>query len=399
MGDLANIFDFQSVRRPKLASAAFAAPHVDYSDVARLIPGVSDSASSASISQPQLKNLAMHFVPRLCHKFQAGMLAPAMLDVALMTLVISLEAWIVGSRPLHSVTLCIYLLSFLVFAIQEDLYVMHKASLPENAAACRAIAWATLFAGLFLGWSPVGGSGIILCALSLCTLGALVTARLLRRTLCHADAPLRNVLIVGNGMKAAEIAEAICRDQNSSRLIKGYITETHLCNSYGPAMLSRVAREEFVDELIIASSDSSAIDVAVQEAYKNKLDVKIAPDICVPILADVENIGGLPLFKIQSHQRPEYRLALKRILDFVLAIVGLIAFSPLLLVIAACIRLESAGPILYRAPRTGRRGERFVCYKFRTMVPDADALKDDLRGQNERQGAFSKSKTTHGSRG
>jgi exopolysaccharide biosynthesis polyprenyl glycosylphosphotransferase len=318
------------------------------------------------------------------------MLASAMLDMALMTLVFFLEAWALGSKSLHSSVLCVYLLSFLVFAIQEDLYLLHKTSLPENAAACRAIAWATLFAGLFLRWSPADGSAIMLCALSFCTLGALVTARLLRRTLCHADAPVRNVLIVGNGMKAAEIAEAICRDQNSSRLIKGYITENHLRNSYGPAMLSRVAREEFVDELIIASSDSSAIDVAVQEAYKNKLDLKIAPDICVPVLPDVEDIGGLPLFKIQSHQRPEYRLALKRSLDFVLAIVGLIAFLPLLLVIAACIRWESAGPILYRAPRTGRRGERFVCYKFRTMVPDADALKDDLRGQNERQGAFFK---------
>jgi hypothetical protein len=48
MGHLANILDFQTVRRRKLASAAFAAPHVGYSDVARLILGVSDSASSVA---------------------------------------------------------------------------------------------------------------------------------------------------------------------------------------------------------------------------------------------------------------------------------------------------------------------------------------------------------------
>src|SRR4029077_5861375 len=111
--------------------------------------------------------------------------------------------------------------------------------------------------------------------------------------------------------------DAIRRDQKPSRLVKGYITENHLRNSYGPAMLSRVAREEFIHELVIVSSDPSVVNVAVQEASKNKLDVKIAPDICVPVdsALNVENLGGLPLFIVQDHQRPEYRLALKRSLD------------------------------------------------------------------------------------
>jgi len=157
-------------------------------------------------------------------------------------------------------------------------------------------------------------------------------------------------------------------------------------------MLSRVAREEFVDELIIASSDPSVVDVAVQAACDNKLDVKVAPDICVPVSmdADVENLGGLPLFNVQGHQPPENRLALKRSLDFTLAICGLIALSPLLLLIAASIKWDSEGPVFYRAPRSGRKGRRFVCYKFRTMVADAEALKDDLRNKNEREGAFFK---------
>src|SRR5205823_5657177 len=163
---------------------------------------------------------------------------------------------------------------------------------------------------------------------------------------------------VGSGPKVAQLAEAIRRDQNSSRLVKGYITDNHLRNNYGPAMLSRVAREEFVDELVIASSDPAVVNVAVREARSNKLDVKISPDLCIPVSADVsfENLDGAPLFKIQDYQMPEYRLAVKRSLDFVLAICGLIALSPLLVLIAAFIKSDSAGPVFYCAPRTGRKG-------------------------------------------
>ena len=392
MGHLANILDFQAVRRPKVASAGFAAPHVGYSDLARLIPGESHSAASASTSRPILGTIATYFLPRFCQRFDSRMLAPAMLDLAIVTLVFSLQAWALGPKSLHPTILCIYVLTFLLSAVDEDLYLSHKTSLPEAAAACRAVAWATFFASTFLSWSSVRGSEVLLCTISLCTLGALITVRRLRQTLRPAEAPVRNVLIVGNSTKAARIADAIHRDQNSSRVVKGYITENHLRSSYGPAMLSRVAREEFVDELIIASSDPSVVDVAVQAACDNKLDVKVAPDICVPVSmdADVENLGGLPLFNVQGHQPPENRLALKRSLDFTLAICGLIALSPLLLLIAAFIKWDSAGPVFYRAPRSGRKGRRFVCYKFRTMVADAEALKDDLRNKNEREGAFFK---------
>jgi exopolysaccharide biosynthesis polyprenyl glycosylphosphotransferase len=392
MGHVANILDFQAVRRPKLASVSFAAPHVGYSDLERLIPGSSDSVPSASTSRPILRAVAMHILPRFCHRFDARMLAPAMLDFAVVTLVFSLQSWAMGPKSLHSALLCIYVLGFFVFAIEEDLYVAHRTILSETAATCRAVAWPTVFAGILLGWSAVRGSGMLLCVFSLCTLAALMTARRLRRILRPAEAPLRNVLIVGSGTKAAQIAEAIQRDPNSSRQVKGCITENHLRNSYGPTMLSRVAREEFVDELVIASSDAAVLDIALREARKNKLDVNIAPDIGIPLSAavDYENLGGLPLFKVQDHKGPEYRLALKRGLDFVLAICGLIALSPLLLLIAAFIKWDSTGPAFYRAPRTGRKGRRFVCYKFRTMVPHAEALKDDLRGRNEREGAFFK---------
>ncbi len=65
---------------------------------------------------------------------------------------------------------------------------------------------------------------------------------------------------------------------------------------------------------------------------------------------------------------------------------GLLVLSPLLLVLAICTALDSPGPLFYRSPRMGRKGRSFFCYKLRTMVANADELKDSLRSQNERQG-------------
>jgi lipopolysaccharide/colanic/teichoic acid biosynthesis glycosyltransferase len=64
--------------------------------------------------------------------------------------------------------------------------------------------------------------------------------------------------------------------------------------------------------------------------------------------------------------------------------------SPILLLAGLTIKLDSKGPILYRAPRVGKKGRRFLCYKFRTMIPNADEVKSELRSQNERKGPFFK---------
>jgi len=63
---------------------------------------------------------------------------------------------------------------------------------------------------------------------------------------------------------------------------------------------------------------------------------------------------------------------------------------PLLITIAAFIKLDSPGPVLYCAPRAGRKGRLFRCFKFRTMLKNADCLKVNLRRNNERAGPFFK---------
>jgi lipopolysaccharide/colanic/teichoic acid biosynthesis glycosyltransferase len=83
-------------------------------------------------------------------------------------------------------------------------------------------------------------------------------------------------------------------------------------------------------------------------------------------------------------------LFLKRIMDLVLSMIVLVLLWPLMLVIAIAIKLGSRGPVIYPSLRVGKKGRRFVCYKFRTMVSGADELKNNLRRLNQRRGPFFK---------
>jgi lipopolysaccharide/colanic/teichoic acid biosynthesis glycosyltransferase len=61
-----------------------------------------------------------------------------------------------------------------------------------------------------------------------------------------------------------------------------------------------------------------------------------------------------------------------------------------MLAIAVAIKLDSDGPALYCAPRMGRKGTQFTCYKFRTMTMNAEHIKEELRANNQREGPFFK---------
>jgi len=83
-------------------------------------------------------------------------------------------------------------------------------------------------------------------------------------------------------------------------------------------------------------------------------------------------------------------LFVKRIMDLLLSAIAVLLLWPLLLAIALAVKLESPGPVVYASLRAGKRGQKFVCYKFRTMFDGADGLRDSLRQFNERQDPFFK---------
>ena len=86
---------------------------------------------------------------------------------------------------------------------------------------------------------------------------------------------------------------------------------------------------------------------------------------------------------------PFCRLA-KRVLDLFVSSVTLLLLWPLMLLIAIAVRLDSQGPVIYPSWRVGKNGIPFPCYKFRTMVPGADGLRQELIHLNQRRGPFFK---------
>ncbi len=97
---------------------------------------------------------------------------------------------------------------------------------------------------------------------------------------------------------------------------------------------------------------------------------------------------------VQSAQRMRLRLVmwairgkiqtnLKRAFDLVVAVVMLIVTSPIMLVTAVIIKLNSPGPVFFHQKRVGKWGDTFFCYKFRSMYIDAEERKSELMEQNE----------------
>jgi len=98
----------------------------------------------------------------------------------------------------------------------------------------------------------------------------------------------------------------------------------------------------------------------------------------------------LPLFKLRPPVFEGVDYAAKRTFDLILATLGLLLLSPLLVAIAIAVKLSSRGPVIYRSIRPGIAGKPFFCFKFRTMSHRADQIQPDLEPLNEQTGALFK---------
>nr|MDT0658388.1 sugar transferase [Micromonospora sp. DSM 115978] len=123
-----------------------------------------------------------------------------------------------------------------------------------------------------------------------------------------------------------------------------------------------------------------------------EIDLVLAPaltDVAGPRI-HTQPVAGLPLIHVEA---PEFRGARKLIKGFVdraLSLAALTIASPVLLLIALVIKLDSKGPVIFRQIRVGQGGREFGVYKFRTMVVNADALLAELAVRNETDGLMFK---------
>jgi exopolysaccharide biosynthesis polyprenyl glycosylphosphotransferase len=121
-------------------------------------------------------------------------------------------------------------------------------------------------------------------------------------------------------------------------------------------------------------------------------------DLCVaPALLDVAGprttirpVAGLPLLHLDHPEFTGARQAIKAAFDRIAAATALLLLSPLLVAVAAIIRMSDSGPALFRQVRVGKDGRTFTLYKFRTMVVDAEAQRLQLVGSNESDGLLFK---------
>jgi exopolysaccharide biosynthesis polyprenyl glycosylphosphotransferase len=210
-----------------------------------------------------------------------------------------------------------------------------------------------------------------------------------------AASGMRNVLIVGTGTLGHRLANYLEKHPELGRTVSGLLDDR---KPTGNGVLGRtsdlaeLARAGFVDEVILAGPhDRELVLRVLRTARKLRLDVKMAPDLfgCEP-MRETEWIGDISLISLHKEPLPVVGLFLKRVLDVVIAGLALVSLAPLLVFLAGAITIDSRGPLIYAALRAGRKGRPFRCYKFRTMVRDADLLKAGLREQNQRAGPIFK---------
>jgi exopolysaccharide biosynthesis polyprenyl glycosylphosphotransferase len=284
-----------------------------------------------------------------------------------------------------------------------NLYRTHRelTAFAESLRVVRAVVLATAVLVLFIFTSGNKEiSRLVVACVSAVNVVSLSGWRLAKRhyVLRRADRGigLSRVLIVGAGKMGHAFADWIESNRQLGYTVCGFLD----AHPNGDARVlgairdfRRVALAQFADEVFITPpADREMVKQIFLEARKLRLDLHVVPDLYDGLgwHAPLHAIGGFPLLKLYGEPIPALGLAVKRVMDVCAAAAGLAVSAPLLAVIAAWIRLDSKGPAIYAAPRVGKKGRKFHCYKLRTMVADADGQKQELRNANEREGPFFK---------
>ena len=210
----------------------------------------------------------------------------------------------------------------------------------------------------------------------------------------------RNVLIVGAGRVAHALRNHLESLRHLGFRFKGFVALTEREAESGDVDVIgdvrntlQLARSLFVDEIFLSvPAEKNLVIALVEEARAMGIDVRVVPDLYDGLAwnAPVEYIGQFPTIPLHRREFPIGAFLMKRAIDAALSAVAMVVLAPFMLAIGLAIRLNSRGPVIYKAARIGRKGRTFDCYKFRTMVPNADHLKADLEHMNEREGVLFK---------
>ncbi|MEM7802166.1 MAG: sugar transferase [Chloroflexota bacterium] len=239
----------------------------------------------------------------------------------------------------------------------------------------------------------------------------LAIARLLRRLLLiflyQSGRAADDVLLIGEGETGRSVLRTlIARPELGYRVI-GYMhsgvneeftaLERRIPN-FGPFenLASVLNQKQSIHSVLIALPGDMHVEIKrlINICRSVGTEVLVAPDLFQLSLSHVQstNMGGIPMLKMKEIRISPLEIALKRLLD--LTIIAVIAIPALILglIIAIAIKLDSKGPVFYAGTRVGRDGQDFKMFKFRSMVVDADSMRDALIDLNEKDGPIFKIK-------
>jgi exopolysaccharide biosynthesis polyprenyl glycosylphosphotransferase len=236
---------------------------------------------------------------------------------------------------------------------------------------------------------------------------ARVTVRYLLRKIRLHGHNLRDVLILGTNARALEFARRIESKPELGYRVLGFVDDDwpgmptfvqsryKLCCNLGD--LHEYLRRNVIDEVAIYLPLRSFYEYASQVAAvceQHGIMMRFASDIFNLKIARsrAADLDGDPHITAHSGSLEGWPVLMKRALDIVVSFTLLILLAPLLAVVALCIKFESDGAALFRQERIGINKRKFLIYKFRTMVPNADKMIAELETLNEARGPVFKIK-------
>lgn len=228
------------------------------------------------------------------------------------------------------------------------------------------------------------------------------------------DYNIRTILIIGTRQRALEFIQKIILHKESGYRILGCIDTVDQIETIDDKIaddikvigtlddFSAILDKQIVDEVVFALPLQKVENVHEYIFYAEVagINVRVLPDFQIdrikyyPQTAEVqiENFLGAPTLALSSVPKNSNDLLLKSCIDYTVAFCGITLLSPLLLVIAVAIKLTSKGPVFFSQERSGLNGRRFSLHKFRTMVANAEELRQELQSENEMDGPVFKMK-------
>ncbi|MGV1003221.1 MAG: sugar transferase [Candidatus Nanopelagicales bacterium] len=204
-----------------------------------------------------------------------------------------------------------------------------------------------------------------------------------------------STLIVGEKSLAGELAKAFAADPVAGFQVVGIVApppargEQDFLAEWLADLTAWVQRHN-VAAVAVAESPSIAPELLRQLAWAlegPRVDLLVSPalsDVAGPRVS-VRPAAGLPLLHLDEPSLTGSKRALKRALDLALALPAVVLLTPVWLLIALAIKLDSPGSVFYRQQRVGRSGELFTCLKFRSMQTGADRQRETIIGDPDEQ--------------